>query len=59
MRWSWRIGSLAGIGIYVHATFFLLILFILFVNWHQGKSLATAVEGVFFILVIFACIVLH
>ncbi len=59
MRWSWRIGSLAGIGIYVHATFFLLILFILFVNWHQGKSLATAIEGVFFILVIFACIVLH
>jgi Zn-dependent protease len=59
MRWSWRIGRLAGIGIYVHATFFLLILFILFVNWQQGKSLATALAGVFFILVIFGCIVLH
>jgi len=59
MRWSWRIGSLAGIGVYVHATFFLLILFILFDNWHQGKSLATALAGVVFVLAIFGCIVLH
>jgi len=59
MRWSWRIGRLAGIGIYVHATFLLLILFILFMNLRQGKSLATAMEGVLFIVVIFGCIVLH
>lgn len=50
---------MAGIGIYVHATFLLLILFILFVNWHQGNSLQTALAGVVFILAIFACIVLH
>jgi Zn-dependent protease/CBS domain-containing protein len=59
MRWSWRIGSLAGISIYVHATFLLLILFILFINWHQGKTLTTAVWGVIFVVVIFGCIVLH
>lgn len=59
MRWSWRIGRLAGIGIYIHATFFLLILFILFANWQEGRSLATALSGVFFVLVIFGCIVLH
>ena len=59
MRWSWRIGSLAGIGVYVHATFLLLILFILFVNWRQGNSVQTALSGVVFILAIFACIVLH
>jgi Zn-dependent protease/CBS domain-containing protein len=59
MRWSWRIGRLAGIAIYVHATFLLLILFILYMNWHQGKSLATAMEGILFILAIFGCIVLH
>jgi Zn-dependent protease/CBS domain-containing protein len=59
MRWSWRVGKLAGIGIYVHATFLLLILFILFMNWREGKSLATATEGVLFILAIFGCIVLH
>lgn len=59
MRWSWRIGRIAGIGIYIHATFLLLILFILFVNWQQGKSLPTALRGVLFVLLIFACIVLH
>ena len=25
MKWSWRIGKFAGIGVYVHATFLLLI----------------------------------
>ena len=50
---------MAGIGIYVHATFLLLILFILFMNWRDGKSLATATEGVLFISAIFGCIVLH
>ena len=59
MRWSWKIGRLAGIGIYVHATFLLLILFILFMNWREGKSMATAVEGIIFVLAIFGCIVLH
>lgn len=59
MRWSWRIGRLAGIGIYVHATFLLLILFILGLYLHEGRSMRTALGGVFFILVIFGCIVLH
>ena len=59
MRWSWKLGTVAGIGLYVHATFFLLILFIFFMNWRGGKSLGTAVEGVLFICAIFGCIVLH
>ncbi len=59
MRWSWKIGRVAGIGIYVHATFWLLILYILFVNWTHGRSLGTALYGVAFVLVIFACITLH
>src|SRR5437879_8981863 len=25
MKWSWKLGTVAGIGLYVHATFFLLI----------------------------------
>ena len=59
MRWSWRIGQLAGIGIYVHATFWLLILYILVANWAQGRNLAVALGGVVFVLTIFGCIVLH
>jgi Zn-dependent protease/predicted transcriptional regulator len=59
MRWSWKIGEVAGIGIFVHATFFLLILFILIRHIFGGEGLSAALQGVAFILVIFACVVLH
>jgi Zn-dependent protease/predicted transcriptional regulator len=59
MRWSWKIGEFAGIGVYIHATFWLLILFILYVHWSQSHSLATALAGVVFVLAIFVCVVLH
>lgn len=59
MRWSWRIGTIAGIGVYVHATFLLLIFFIFGVDLHQGHTLKAALTGILFILLIFGCIVLH
>src|SRR5579875_1507661 len=59
MRWSWKIGRLAGINVYMHATFLFLILFILFANWANGHSLAATLAGVLFVLAIFACVVLH
>ena len=59
MRWSWKIGEVAGIGLYVHATFWLLIVFVLFLNWSDGHSLAAALYGAAFVLVIFGCITLH
>ena len=59
MRWSWRIGTIAGIGVYIHATFLLLILFILGLYLQQGRTLEGALAGTLFILVIFGCIVLH
>src|SRR5438874_2916816 len=59
MRWSWKIGRLAGINVHVHATFLLLILFILLAYWTEGHSLSLALSGVLFVLVIFGCIVLH
>jgi len=59
MRWSWRIGKVAGINVYVHATFLLLIGFLLVAYYSQGHSLATALVGIAFILAIFGCVVLH
>ncbi len=59
MRWSWKIGDVAGISLYVHVTFWVLILFILFMNWSHGHNLVTAFYGVAFVLVIFGCITLH
>lgn len=59
MKWSWRPGKIAGIGIHVHWTFILLIVWILISHFVQGDSLAMAFEGVAFILAIFGCVVLH
>ncbi len=59
MRWSWKIGKLAGIDLYVHATFFLLILWVALVHWLEGRTLWAVVTGVGFILALFACVVLH
>jgi len=59
MRWAWKIGRLAGIDLYMHATFLLLVGFIVLANWTQGHSVEQTAFGVIFVLVIFACIVLH
>lgn len=59
MRWSWKIGRLAGINVYMHATFLLLVLFVLFVDFSNGRNVTAAVIGVIFVLIIFACVVLH
>jgi Zn-dependent protease/CBS domain-containing protein len=59
MRWSWRVGSVAGIGVYIHATFLLLIVWLGFVHWAEGDVLAGALSGVSFILALFACVLLH
>jgi Zn-dependent protease len=59
MRWAFKIGRFAGIDVYVHATFFLLILWVVIVHWFAGHSLQAIASGVIFILVLFACVVLH
>ncbi|MDX1707844.1 MAG: site-2 protease family protein [Desulfobacterales bacterium] len=59
MKWSLKIGKLAGIDVFIHFTFFLLLAWIAFITYNQGGSVNAAVVGVVFILVIFACVVLH
>jgi Zn-dependent protease len=59
MKWSWKLGEFRGIGVYVHATFFLLIAFVAFSYWSAGLGLAKTLEGIAFILAIFVCVVLH
>src|SRR5438094_8332211 len=58
MKWSWKIGTVAGIGLNVHATFLLLVAWVGVTYWIQAGS-AAALEGVAFILALFACVVLH
>src|SRR5438132_737068 len=58
MKWSWKLGSVAGIGLYVHATFLLLLAWVGVTYWLAGGS-AAALDGIAFILALFACVVLH
>lgn len=58
MKWSWKIGEYAGIGVYIHATFLLIIGYFALTHWKSG-GVGAALSGVLFILVLFVCIVLH
>lgn len=59
MIWSWKVGNLFGIPVYLHATFLLFMGFILLGQWREAGNLAAAIGGVLFILAIFATVVLH
>jgi len=59
MKWSWRIGSIAGIGLYVHATFLLLLAWIAVGEYQRTASVAAALVGVVFVLAVFGTVVLH
>jgi Zn-dependent protease/CBS domain-containing protein len=59
MRWQWKLGTFAGIDVFVHATFLLLIGWIGYSHWLQYGTFAKAIEGILFILALFLCVVLH
>ena len=59
MSWSWKLGRVAGIPIYVHWTFVILIASIVLGYWVESHNLLTALEGGGFILSLFGCVVLH
>ena len=59
MSWSWKLGRVAGIPIYVHWTFVILIAAIVLGYWAESHNLLTALEGGGFILSLFGCVVLH
>ena len=59
MKWSWRIGRLAGIDLYMHVTFVLLLGWVAINYYAARRSIADALIGVAFILCLFAIVVLH
>jgi Zn-dependent protease/predicted transcriptional regulator len=59
MKWSIRIGRFAGINVFMHLSFLLLVGWVALMHWQQGQSLYSALIGVLFILSIFTCVVLH
>jgi Zn-dependent protease/CBS domain-containing protein len=59
MSWSWKLCRIAGIPIYVHWTFVILILAIVLSYWAQTDNPVTALKGGGSILALFGCVVLH
>jgi Zn-dependent protease/predicted transcriptional regulator len=58
-RWSWRLGAIAGIPVYVHATFALLLAWVALSPVVRGNGVRAMSSGLLLILSIFACVVLH
>ena len=59
MTWSWKLARIAGIDVYMHVTFLVLLGWIAMVHWVEGRSVAAVVSGVGFILALFGCVVRH
>jgi Zn-dependent protease/CBS domain-containing protein len=59
MKWSFRIARVAGIDVRIHATFFLLLVWIAYMSWSERKSLPEAADAALFTGVTFLIIVLH
>src|SRR5213593_3772919 len=59
MRWSWRIGRIAGIDLYVHMTFLILLGWVGLSYYLARHSVRDALSGIGFILALFGIVVLH
>ena len=59
LRWSWKLVTIAGIDVYVHGTFLLLLAFVAFSDLMAGEGAAAIVRGTLLILAVFTTVVLH
>jgi Zn-dependent protease len=59
MRWSLKLGKIAGIRIYLHWTFLILPLWVFFNDPARGMGLPNTIQAALFIASLFGCIVLH
>ncbi len=59
LRWVWRLGSIFGIEVNIHATFLILLGWVALSHLVAGHGLRVAFDGVALILAIFGIVVLH
>ena len=59
MKWQRKIARIAGIDVYMHATFLLLIGWVALSHWTGQQSWSAVLAGVFFILLLFVFVVMH
>lgn len=59
MKWQWKLARIAGIDVYMHTTFLILIGWVAYSHWTEQGSWSAVLSGVFFILLLFAFVVMH
>ena len=59
MKWQWKLARIAGIDVYMHATFLLLIGWVAYSHWTEQGTWSAVFSGVLFILLLFAFVVMH
>lgn len=59
MKWSWKIGRIAGVDVFFHWTFLLLVGWILASYLATGQGWIAALSGLAFVIALFACVVAH
>lgn len=59
MKGTLKLGKLAGIDLFIHWTFSLLILFIIFTSLRNGYNVIQTLWSIIFILCIFVTVVMH
>jgi Zn-dependent protease/CBS domain-containing protein len=59
LGWSFHLGRLLGIDVYIHFTFLLLLAFIGLSHGLAGRSAEAALNGALFFVGLFVCVLLH
>ncbi len=59
MKWSWKIGRIAGIDVLMHVTFLLILGWVGLRYYLPRQSLVDAFYGLIFIAVLFFIVILH
>jgi Zn-dependent protease len=59
MKGTFKLGKVAGIDLFIHWTFSLLIVFIVYVNYRTGYNAIQILWSVVFVLCIFVTVVMH
>src|SRR5271165_3556256 len=59
MKYSWKLGRLCGIDVRLHWSFLIVPAWVGLTSFAAGATVASAVNAIFFVLAIFACVLLH
>jgi Zn-dependent protease/predicted transcriptional regulator len=59
MKWQIKLGRFAGIDVFIHTTFLLLIGWVGYVHWLEHRDWGEVLMGILFILTLFLCVILH